>query len=347
MRNSIGTITLTDQESSELLSWSRSTSLDYRYVVRSKIILLLCEGKTYDSISEQLNVGKTAIAKWKKRFSDSGLDGLKDSPRSGKPRLYNEVDRARVIQKACEDPKGGYSSWSQRRIAKELGMAQSTVNLILKEHDLKPHKVEYWCGKSTDSEFESKMLNVIGLYMNPPQNALVLCVDEKTQMQALDRSQPELPMKSKAPKRQTATYKRNGTVSLIASLAVHTGEVTGTVIEKNNAENFLAFLKKLDRKYTNKHLHIIVDNLAVHKHKDIKAWIERKRKITVHFTPTYSSWLNQIEIWFNILSKDVLKGGIWKSKQQMVEQIIEYIKTYNETRKKPFSWTYDGSKNIS
>tara|TARA_B100001059_G_C17747227_1_gene535046 strand:- start:7 stop:1065 length:1059 start_codon:yes stop_codon:yes gene_type:complete len=347
MRNSIGKINITAEQKNELLSWSRSTSLDYRYVVRAKMILLLCEGKTYDTVALQLNVGKTAIAKWKKRFVNTGLEGLKDAPRPGKPRVYTEADRARVIQKACEDPQGGYSSWSQRRIAAELGMAQSTVNAILKEHELKPHKVEYWCGKSTDAEFESKMLNVIGLYMNPPQNALVLCVDEKTQMQALDRSQPELPMKSGAPKRQTATYKRNGTVSLIASLAVHTGEVTGKVIDKNNACNFLTFLKQLDRKYTNKHLHIIVDNLAVHKHKDVKAWLERKRKMTVHFTPTYSSWLNQIEIWFNILSKDVLKGGIWKSRQQLVKQLLEYIKTYNQTRMKPFSWTYDGNKNIS
>jgi len=180
--------------------------------------------------------------------------------------------------------------------------------------------------------------------MKPPANALVLCIDEKTQMQALDRTQPELPMRSGNPKRHTATYKRNGTVSLIASLAVHTGEVTGSIINKNNSETFLKFLKRIDRKYTNKHLHIIVDNLAVHKHKDIKYWLSRKRKITMHFTPTYSSWLNQIEIWFNIMSKDVLKGGVWKSKEQMVNQLTEYIKTYNKSRAHPFSWTYTGNE---
>jgi putative transposase len=347
MKKSIGTINLTEDQENELLTWSRSTSLDYRLVVRAKLILLLNEGRSYDDASASLNVGKTAIAKWKRRFLEKGLTGLKDAPRPGKPCVYSKEDHARVIQKACEKPDGGYTSWSQRRIAKELNMSQSTVHKILKENELRPHKVEYWCGKSTDPEFESKMLNVIGLYMNPPENALVICVDEKTQMQALDRSQPELPIVCGKPKRQTATYKRNGTVSLIASLAVHTGEVTGTIIEQNNARNFLKFLRKIDRKYRNKHLHIIVDNLAVHKHKDVKAWLEKKRKITVHFTPTYSSWLNQVEIWFNILSKDVLKGGIWKSKEQMVKQLMEYIKTYNETRAKPFSWTYDGSKNIS
>ncbi len=345
MKKTIGTITFDNDQKENLLCWSRSGSLDYRYVVRAKIILLLEEGLTYDEVKARLSVGKTAISKWKRRFIELGLDGLKDAKRSGKPRTYTEADRARVIQKACEDPKNGYSNWSQRRIAEDLGMSQTTVHHILKEGDLKPHKVEYWCGKSTDPQFEDKMLNVVGLYMNPPENAIVLCVDEKTQMQALDRSQPELPLRKGNPKRLTATYKRNGTVSLIASLAVHTGEITGKVMEKNNSANFLSFLKRLDRKYTNKHLHVIVDNLSVHKHKDVKEWLSRKRKMTVHFTPTYSSWLNQIEIWFNIMSKDVLKDAVWHSKEQMVKQLVRYIKTYNKTRAKPFSWTYSGDRN--
>jgi TonB-linked SusC/RagA family outer membrane protein len=165
-------------------------------------------------------------------------------------------------------------------------MSQSTVQKTLKEHILKPHKVDYWCGKSTDPEFEAKMLNVIGLYLNPDKNAMVLSVDEKTQIQALDRSQPELPLRSGNAKRLTATYKRNGTVSLIAALAVHHGEITAQTIEKNNHENFLKFLKKLYRKYPKKHLHIIADNLTVHKHKKINDWISTKKRITMHFTPT-------------------------------------------------------------
>ena len=151
------------------------------------------------------------------------------------------------------------------------------------------------------------MINIVGLYINPPENAIIICVDEKTQILALDRTQPELPLRSGNPKRQTATYKRNGTVSLIAALAVHSGEITANTMKSNNAENFLSFLKQLDRKYTNKKLYIIADNLSVHKHKDVKAWLNRKRKVTLHFTPTYSSWLNQVEILFNILTKDVSK----------------------------------------
>lgn len=327
----------------ELISLSRGSKIDHRYVVRSRIILKLHQGKSYDRVQKELSVGRAAVAKWKSRFLQSGLEGLMDKKGRGVKARYREQDKARIVQKACEKPGGGYTGWSQRRIARELGMSQSTVQKTLKEHALKPHKVDYWCGKSTDPEFEEKMLNVIGLYLNPGENTLVLSVDEKTQIQALDRSQPELPMRSGQAKRHTATYKRNGTVSLIAALAVHDGEITAGTIDKNNHENFLRFLKKLYRKYPNKHLHIIADNLNVHKHQKVKAWLSTKKRVTMHFTPTYSSWLNQVEIWFNILTKDVLKGGVWHSKKQLVDQLLEYIDTYNKTRAKPFEWTYKGN----
>ena len=337
-------IILSEPDRQELLTRSRSQRLDHRSVIRAKTILLCAEEKSYDEINFALNIGKTAIAKWKKRFIEHGLDGLIDAPRPGKPRIFTEEERVRVVHKACSKPVGGYSNWTQRRIADELGMSQFTVQQILKENELKPHKVEYWCGRSTDPEFEQKMLNIVGLYMTPPENAMVLCVDEKTQIQALDRTQPELPLTTGNPKRLTSTYKRHGTASLIAALAVHEGGVVAQAIEKNNGETFLKFLKKLDRLYTKKKLHIIVDNLSVHKHICVKEWLAKKRKITLHFTPTYSSWLNQVEIWFNILTKDVLKDAVWHSKKQMVDQIIEYIATYNKTRAKPFNWTYDGLK---
>lgn len=341
-------LSLNEDDYKTLVATSRAHSAGHRAVMRSRILLMLNDGYSYDSIKAELKVGREAIAKWKKRYLELGLDGLKDAPRPGKAAIYTEADKARVMQKACSKPEGGYSNWSQRRIAKELGMSQSTVQNILKSHDLKPHKVEYWCGKSTDPEFEEKMLNVVGLYMNPPENALVLSVDEKTQIQALDRSQPELPLRPGNPKRLTSTYKRHGTVSLIAALSVHDGKITANTIEKNNAQNFLKFLKKIYRKYPKKHLHVIADNLNVHKHKAVKEWVDSKSRMTIHFTPTYSSWLNQVEIWFNILSKDVLKGAVWYSKEQLASQIIQYIDTYNKERAKPFEWTYDGkNKNSS
>jgi len=331
---------LSDTDYEELLVMSRSSKLDHRYVMRAKIILSLAEGNSYDWVQQVFSVGREAVAKWKGRFMKLGISGLMDKKGRGRKAVYGEAVKARVIQKACSKPAGGYTNWSQRRIAKQLKISQSSVQKILKESALKPHKVEYWCGKSTDPEFESKMLDVVGLYLAPPQNALVLSVDEKTQIQALDRSQPELPLRRGNAKRLTATYKRNGTVSLIAALAVHKGEITAQTMERNDADNFLLFLKRIYKKYPRKHLHIIVDNLQVHKHQKVKEWVEGKKRMTMHFTPTYSSWLNQIEIWFNILTKDVLKGGVWHSKKQLVDQIKQYIVTYNETRAKPFEWTY-------
>jgi len=336
-------IETTDAQKKELLIMSRSLKLDNRYVVRSRVILYSLEGKQLEEIVKLTGLSKPNVNKWRQRFRIAGMQGLHDAPRSGKPSVITAEQKVSVVQKACEKPPSGYTNWSQKRIGKEVGISQSKVHQILKGADLKPHKIEYWCGKSPDPEFESKMLTIVGLYMNPPENALVLCVDEKTQIQALDRTQPILPLKENAPKRLTATYKRNGTVSLIAALAVHTGEITANTMKSNDTDNFLSFLKKLDRTYRNKTLHIIVDNLSAHKNVKVKEWIASKRKVKLYFTPTYSSWLNQVEIWFNILSKDVLKGGVWKSTQQLTEQMLEYIDTYNKTRAKPFSWTYTGN----
>lgn len=333
---------LSEEELLELETISRSSKAERRMVERARIILFWHAGKSFVETQEALGISQMVVNKWRKRFVEQRLEGLKDAPRSGKPPVLSAAQKAKVIQLATRKPKGGYTSWSQRRIAKEVGMSQGKVQQILKEADLKPHKVDYWCGKSTDVEFESKMLNIVGLYMNPPENALVLSVDEKTQIQALDRTQPLLPLKVGQPKRLTATYKRNGTVALLAALSVHKGDITARTVDKNNAQNFLSFLKELYRKYPRKHLHVIVDNLTVHKHKIVVDWVESKKRITLHYTPTYSSWLNQIEIWFNILTKDVLKGGVWRSRKQLVDQLMEYVKTYNQQRAKPFKWTYTG-----
>jgi len=335
-------IELSEVEREELKRISRSQKAENRIVTRAKIILHSSEENTYETIMQLTNQSRGSVAKWRSRFIKHGLTGLNDLPRSGKPKVITAEQEAMVIEKACSKPEDNYTNWSQRRIAKQVGISQTKVQNILSQADLKPHKTDYWCGKSPDPEFETKMTEIVGLYINPPENALVLCVNEKTQIQALDRTQPELPIRSGNAKRQTTTYKRNGVVSLIAALSVHQGEITAKAIESNNAINFLGFLKSLEKKYYKKDLHIIVDNLAIHKHKDVKRWLSKKENIKIHYTPTYSSWLNQIEIWFNILTKDVLKGGIWKSKQQLVKQIIEYIKTYNSTRAKPFLWTYTG-----
>jgi putative transposase len=334
---------INEQQREELVTMHRSLKLQKRYVDRAKVIILSSEGKTIDQIVDLTKLSRRAVNKWRQRFKTLGIEGLKDATRPGKHPVISQEQKLMVIQKACSKPEDGYSNWSQNRIAKEVGISQSKVFQILRDADLKPHKIEYWCGKSPDPEFEAKMINIVGLYMDPPENAIVLCVDEKTQIQALDRTQPLLPLKSGLPKRYTATYKRNGTVALIAALAVHTGEITAKTMAKNNSVNFLKFLKKLDRTYRGKTLHLIVDNLSVHKNKEVKLWLKGKRKFKIHFTPTYASWLNQVEIWFNILTKDVIKGGIWKSSEQLASQLMDYVDTYNKTRAKPFEWTYTGN----
>ncbi len=345
MCRQLGKIELEPAVREQLLSLSRSRSGEHRSVIRSKIILMLADGKKYEDVEQHLGVSRHMLSQWKKRFMQLGIEGLKDQPRPGKPRKYDAYMRVSVIQRACEKPSNGNTNWSQRKLAEEFNVCQTTIFNILKEHDLQPHKVEYWCGKSRDPQFEEKMLDVVGLYLNPPVNAIVLSVDEKTQMQALSRTQPELPARPGDTRKQTATYKRNGTLALMAALEVQSGKITAKTIENNNSQTFLEFLKDLDCIYEGKELHIIADNLSAHKNKDVLAWVESKENITMHFTPTYSSWLNQIEIWFNIFTRDVIKYGVWDGKEQMTKQVLEYIKYYNENRAKPFCWKYDGKSN--
>ena len=326
----------------ELLNMVRRQTIESRMQLRANIILDWLDGYRYEDTRQRYEVSDVVISKWRSRFAKSGLNGLNDKYRSGKPIEISEESKALVVHYACTKPEDGRRRYSQQEIAKMTGISQSKVSDILRDTDLHPHKTEYWCGKSPDPEFYSKMIEIVGLYLNPPENALVICVDEKTQIQALDRTQPELPMRAGSPRRLTNTYKRNGTVNLVAALAVHSGEVTARTMHRNNAQNFLSFLKLLNRKYTNVQLHIIVDNLSIHKDKSVKEWLSKRRKMTIHYTPTYSSWLNQIEIWFNILTREVLKDAIWSSKQQLIEELMKYLEYYNENRAKPFQWTYTG-----
>jgi transposase len=293
-------------------------------------------------IAAKTGLNWQSCLKWRKRFLSLGVDGLSDRVGRGRPQSISPEDRAGVVALACTTPVDGSSRWSVRKLAEATGLGKTTVQKILTEGAIKPHKTKYWCGKSPDPEFVEKQAAIIGLYMNPPQNALVLSVDEKSQIQALDRTQPLLPMRPGNPKRLTATYKRHGTTCLLAALAVHSGEVEGRCVQSSNHEEFLNFLKHLYRKFPGKHLHVIADNLSAHKHHKVSEWLKSKRRMTLHFTPTYSSWLNQVEIWFNIFTRDVLRDAVWRSKQALIWQIMEYIRQYNQLWAKPFKWTYTG-----
>ena len=227
------------------------------------------------NIAEKTGLNWQSCLKWRKRFLEQGLDGLKDKQGRGRPQEISPDERVGVVALACTAPPDGSTRWSVRKLAEVTGHGKSTVQKILSEAVIKPHKTAYWCGKSPDPEFEEKQAAIVGLYMNPPENALVLSVDEKSQIQALDRTQPLLPMKPGASRRLTATYKRNGTTCLLAALAVHSGAVSGRCVDSATHEEFLLFLKQLYRKNPGRHLHVIVDNLAVHKHQKIKQEFRR------------------------------------------------------------------------
>jgi putative transposase len=334
-------IELTGEEEETLRMWTRAGTTEQRLARRARVILALAEGRAIREVSEACGLSELSVFKWKRRFIEGRLNGLADEARHGRPATISAEKRLMVLDLATGTPPKGKTSWSVRDLAEASGLSATTVHRILHEGKLKPHKVEYWCGRSPDPEFEAKQAAILGLYLDPPANALVLSVDEKSQIQALDRTQPQLPLRAGQPRRLTATYRRNGTTCLLAALAVHEGEVTARCRDKNDHVTFLAFLKALYRKYPHKHLYVICDNLAVHKHSEVKEWAARRRRLTILFTPTYASWLNQVEIFFNIFTRDVLRGGVWASKRDLIDQIMYYIKRYNETAT-PFSWNYTG-----
>jgi len=335
-------VDLTLEQAATLKVWAGSGKTEQRMALRARVLLLAAKGLGLMEIAGEVGLSFRICLKWRKRFLANGLEGLLDKTGRGRPLSISPEERVSVVALACTTPPDGSTRWSVRKLAEATGHSKSAVQKILAAGAIKPHKTKYWCGKSPDPEFAEKQAAIIGLYMNPPENALVLSVDEKSQIQALDRTQPLLPMRPGTPKRLTATYKRNGTTCLLAALAVHAVTVEGRCVESSNHEEFLKFLKSLYRKFPGRHLHVIVDNLAVHKHQKVMDWIGSKRRMTLHFTPTYSSWLNQVEIWFNIFARDVLKDGVWRSKQRLVGQIMEYIKSYNQLWAKPFKWTYTG-----
>lgn len=333
---------LMGEEGSTLKSWASSGTTEQRMATRARVVLAAAEGVPLWEISKRTGLSVNNCQKWRKRFAERRIEGLSDKPGRGRPKEITQEQRLEVMALACTHPLDGSTCWSLRKLAKATGYSVSTVHGILNAGDLKPHKVSHGCGKSPDPEFTSKQAAMIGLYREPPANAWVLCVDEKSPIQALDRTQALLPMRPGQPKRLTATYKRHGTCCLLAALAVHDGTVDGRCVDSTNHVNFLNFLKHLYRSHPGKELHIIADNLSAHKHQEVLAWVERRRRFHLHFTPTYASWLNPIEIWFNIFSKAVLKGGVWHSKHALVSQIMHYIRGYNEHYAHPFKWTYEG-----
>lgn len=337
-------INLSESEQHELERLARKPTAEQRLAQRAKIILLAAEGHTNDYISSIVNIHPVKISKWRKRFATQRMNGLKDKPRSGRPLVYGHEARIAVIKKACKPPPAG-SHWSVRDLERELksrvGISKSQINEILRKVDLKPHLVDMWLN-SNDPDFEAKETDIVGLYLNPPENALVISVDEKTQMQTLTPTHPSKPMIPGSPEKREFNYKRHGVSSLFAALLVHDGTVIADIKERHRHQEFLDFIKLIHRRTpSNMELHIIVDNLSAHKHADVFAWVKKHNRAHLHFTPTHASWLNQIELWFSILARKVLKRGFFKSKEDQARQIMAFIEEYNKNAV-PFAWTYAG-----
>jgi len=342
MGKQIRNIQLTDTEKTKLEQITNKRTGEQQMALRAKIILMTFKGLAVDEIMTKLDTTKVTISKWKKRYIECGLPGLLDLARPGKPVKYGPEIRHKIAAEACNPPEG-QTHWTIRDLAKHMDVDRGLVERVFKEQAIKPHLVKYY-HHSSDPEFEEKMLNIIGLYLNPPENAVVLCVDEKTGIQALDRTQRVLPLKPHGKvKNIPFEYKRLGTTSLLAAFDVHQGTVLGKCEDRHTHQEFLSFLQHLEKTYRKKgrEIHIICDNYSTHKHKKVKEWIASQTNVTIHFTPTHASWLNQIEIWFSIMSRKVLKQGVFKSIPDLIKKIKHFIKNYNTTAQ-PFAWTYTG-----
>lgn len=342
MGSHISVIELTSSQRDELTKIVNKRTSPQQIVLRARIILMTAEGFSVEEMTQRLQTTRTTISKWKKRFLKDGLDGLLDLARPGRAVKYGTEIWHKVAAEAC-NPPAGRTHWTVRELAKHLGVSKNLVERVFKEQAIKPHLVKYY-HHSTDPEFEQKMLNIIGLYLEPPDNAVVLCVDEKTSIQALDRKQPVLPLKPHGKVRNIPfEYKRLGTTSLLAALEVHKGTVLGKFEQRHTHQEFLSFLQSIEKSYRKKgrEIHIICDNFSAHRHQKVKEWIEMQHNVFIHFTPTHASWLNQIEIWFSIMSRRVLKQGIFKSLSELIGKIEAFIKDYNQ-HAKPFAWTYTG-----
>jgi transposase len=334
---------LTEAEREELTRWSRSRTLAARDVFVASLILALADGKSYTQIEKEFNTSRPTIARWKTRFEKSGMSGLETQHKGSKPRTVTPTVQARVLRKTTQPPVDGSTHWSCRKLATALGLGKSTVQRIWSQARVKPHRLERYMA-SDDPNFEEKAADIIALYMDPPQHAAVFCVDEKTAIQALDRLDPVLPLSPGRAEKHGFEYYRHGTLSLYAALDVKSGQVQGKTASRHTSEEFLAFLADVvERIPLSKEIHIILDNLSAHKTKSVAEFLDRNPRVRFHFTPTYSSWLNQVEIWFAKIQRDVIDRGVFTSVADLSRKLMKYIRLYAKSAK-PFRWTYTEPK---
>jgi transposase len=331
-------VVLSAAERGRLESWTRRRTSAQALALRSRIVLLAAEGRNNTEIARELGVHRNVAGKWRSRFLEHRLDGLTDEPRPGRPRMITDEQVEEVVIKTLETTPTDATHWSTRSMAREVGLTQSAVLRIWKAFGLQPHRQQTW-KLSKDPLFIDKVRDVVGLYLNPPERAVVLCVDEKSQIQALDRTAPILPMLPGTPERATHDYRRAGTSSLYAALDLTTGRVIGRLHSRHRAIEFKQFLQTLDREVpAHLDVHLILDNSSTHKTPAIQRWLAAHPRFVVHFTPTSSSWLNLVERWFAELTNKLLRRGAHRSVRQLNAEIRNWIDTWNADPK-PFVWT--------
>ena len=347
MRRNQVALSLSDEQRSELTNLAQSRTLPAGDVFRARLILALAAGRSYRQIMASLQTTAPTISRWKQRFEEHGRAGLDARHKGSQPRVANAAVQARIARKTQQKPPDGSTHWSCRKMADALGVSKSTVQRVWAQARLKPHRLDRYMA-SDDPQFEQKAADIIGLYMNPPQHAAVFCVDEKTAIQALDRLDPVLPLSPGRAERHGFEYYRHGTLSLYAALDVKTGEVHGMTAGRHTTQEFIAFLDGLvARTKWAREIHVVLDNLSAHKTKDVERFLSEHPQVRFHFTPTYSSWLNQVELWFAKIQRDVIRRGVFTSVADLGQKLRKYIRAYSKSAK-PFRWSYtDPTRRIS
>lgn len=331
-------LSLSPEEREQLQALSHSRSLPHALVRRAQIVLWSADGQTNCAIAQKVGLSPRMVGIWRQRFLEQGLQGLHDELRPGRPRSLSEEQVARAIQKTLQTQPPDGTHWSCRSLAGATGLSKSTVHRLWGAFGIQPHRQRHF-KLSTDPFFVEKVRDIVGLYLNPPDKALVLCVDEKSQIQALERTQPLLPLGLGYLEGVTHDYLRHGTTTLFAALEIATGRVIAQCKTRHRHQEFLSFLRHLDRNVpADLELHVIVDNYSPHKHAQVKRWLALRPRYHLHYTPTYASWLNQVEIWFNLITQRAIRRGTFRSVRDLVEKIDHFVQNYNATAH-PFIWT--------
>lgn len=333
-------ILLTTEERLELEQMTQSRTLPAGDVFRARLILMLAEGLPYRTIQERLDTTAPTISRWKDRFLQQRVDGLLEIRHPGqRPSVSTPSLQAKVLEVTRRKPKDGSTHWSCRKLASQLGVSKDTVQRVWQKAGLKPHRLERYMA-SDDPEFDRKAADIIGLYLNPPQHAAVFCVDEKSAIQALDRLDPVLPMSPGRAERHGFEYYRHGTLSLYAALDVRSGKVHGKTATHHTSDEFVDFLQQVvGLCKPRQEIHVILDNLSAHRTQKVASFLQKHPNVKLHFTPTYSSWLNQVEIWFSRIERDVIARGVFSSVRDLARKLIRYIRAYSKTAQ-PFIWKY-------